>query len=207
MRISQLDWPQILYARKAAILLGVGALLSIPAVFLIHSGTDPDAFGPILRIALQCLGCAGIFGFFGLSISMGFFWLRCDSSSKLNRTIWFVVLLLGFPYGSQIGYYALVYLPAVLKRLNAPQNDGTVMVHPQPQGGDNRLGPFRRNLLMWWGSSLLPMVTILVLPKTMPWFSEAATVFFLLCSAVVALECVAHLFVWLYRSGMSRPAK
>src|ERR1017187_6781173 len=121
-RISELNWPRILFTRSAAILLGIAAILTGCAVFIMHSDIKPESLNSAEGKAIGILGAAGAFGFFALIACMWFFWLRCDSSSKSWRTIWFIILLLGFFYGSAVLYYAIVYLPAVLGRIRNREN-------------------------------------------------------------------------------------
>jgi hypothetical protein len=204
-RLSNLDWPRILLTRRATALLGLAAALSVCALALIHSDVNPDTFSPLKRDAVSIIGAAGVFGFFSLLICMGFFWLRCDTSSKPIRTLWFVLLLFGFFYGSQIAYYAIVYLPAVLKRPGNQESEYLVASPLRIEGTHERIGPFRRVFLIAWGFLLIPVALAVSLPKAGSLFLELTAVFFFLGSALVAVESIAHAVLSLYRSGMNRP--
>ena len=207
LRISDLNWPRILYARTAAILLGFAAALTIPALIFFHGKLDPDAYSGLKGGILQVIADLSPLGFISLLVCMAFFWLRCDVSSKSSRTIWFFLLLVGFWYGSQIAYYVLVYLPAVLKQLRNPEVEEAVTLIPQPAELHRRIGPFRRTLVIGWGIVAALMLAILIAPASLTRLSPPIAVAFLLCSVVVAAESVIHWFISIYRSGMARPAE
>ncbi len=204
LRISDLDWPRILFTRSAGILLGVAALLSLAAVFINHSNFNFDALSPGRQECLTILGAASAMGFFVLPICMGFFWLKCDSSSKISKTIWFLILLLGFMFGSAVLYYVAVYLPALTKRL---QNEGPCEIDIQPTEANesrNRLGPFRRLLLVIWAVVVLPVFLVLSLARIPTLFAGIAAIAFFVWSVIVILEAILHWILSLYRSGVSR---
>jgi apolipoprotein N-acyltransferase len=207
LRISQLDWQRILLTRIAAILLGIAAALSVSAIVITNSGVNLDALSPLKRDALSIVGAASAFGFVSLLVCMGFFWLKCDLSPRLDRTIWFVILLLGFAYGSPIAYYAIVYLPAVLRRLRNPQGEETAAESVQVGETHKRIGPFRGTLLVSWGFFLLLVVAVLAFPQSMSHFVAPVAVCFFLSSALVVLEAVFHAITSVYRSGMSRSTR
>ncbi len=203
--LSQLNWPRILFTRCAVVLLGLAAALSVVALAVIHSDIEIDSLSPLKREALSITGAAGAFGLIGLIVCMGFFWLRCDSSSKPIRALWFVLLLFGFAYGSQIAYFAIVYLPAVMRRLRNPEGEEDTVPQPHTEEARKRIGPFRRVLVVGWAFLLLPVAAAVSLPKIMSPFVGPIAVFFFLWSALVAVESIAYAVVSLYQSGMSRP--
>ncbi len=205
LRISQLNWPRILFTRRAAILLGMAAALSVCGLIIIHSGISLDSLSPLKRGALSFTGAASAGGLISLTVCMGFFWLKCDRSSRPSRTIWFVLLLLGFAYGSQILYFAVSYVPAVLRRLRNPESEEDEVPQPRIEEVQKRIGPFRRVLLVGWGFSLLPIVAALALPKITSSFLGLIAALFFLGSAVVVVESIAHVVFLFYQAGMSRP--
>jgi hypothetical protein len=205
LRISDFDWPRVLYTRTAAILLGIAALFSILAVIITHSNVDPSKLSPEMSEAVSWAGAAAAFGFFPLLICMGFFWLRCDESSKVNRTIWFVLLLVGFAYGTQIAYYAIVYLPAVLRRVRDHEIEAPAAEPLQAAEDGHRIGPFSRALFIGWVVLLLPVIGTVVLPRVASPHTELIAAIFLLGSLLVIAESILHFIVSLYRSGISRP--
>jgi hypothetical protein len=207
LRISQMDWPRILFTRSVAILLGIAAVFSIGCLVIIHSNIRPDALSPLNRGLLSITGFACAIGFILLLVFMGFFWMKCDVSSKRNRTIWFIALVLGFSFGSQIAYYAIVYLPAVRRRLRNPEDEEFVLDCAQEKPNTNRLGPFSRALFVVWGGVFLAVAGTLIFPKSPPYLDEIVAVCFLLSSAIVVFEAVFHVIVSVFRSGLSRPVR
>jgi hypothetical protein len=202
LRISQLDWPRILFRRTTAILLGIAAVFSVGAVALIHSNINPNAISPLQNALVGIWGAIGALGFLALLVCMGFFWLKCDDSSRLNRTIWFLILLLGFFYGTPVAYYAIVYLPQALKR---NRDHATSNVVPDEATGDpRRFGPFRRSLLFIWTAPALAVFTVLILPKSVQVLTALVAIVFVICSAAVAIESIFHLVLSVYRSGIRR---
>lgn len=206
-RISDLDWPRILYTRRAAILLGIASVLSIFTLVIIRSNVDADKLSPVAGIAFNATAAVSPAGSFALTICMAFFWLRCDSSSKAWRKVWFFVLLFGFFFGSAVVYYAVVYLPAVRKTLQYPEQGVLVFAVPLHSLNENkRIGPFSRAFLIAWGVGMLMIAVVLVLPGRLPseLMMPAFIVSFLLCTAAV-LEAIFHTCVSFYRSGICRP--
>lgn len=207
LQFSQLDWPRILYKRTTAILLGLAALLTVVALLLSHEVIYPDASGTAGSVLVSILGVVGVFGFYALLVCMGFFWLRCDVSLKANRRVWFFLLLVGFAFGTQILYYAIVYVPAVVRKLRSPAEE-TFKDETAPDASERRrIGPFSKVLLLVWGSIVLPTIVILVVAKTSPVFMEITGVTLFLCSVVVVLESTCHFIISIYRTGMRRPAR
>ncbi len=207
LRISELNWPRILFTRNAGIVLGIAAALSMSAVVIIHSDFNLDAFGPLERETLSFIGAASAFGFILLLVCMGFFWLKCDASRRATKTVWFLILLIGLPYGSAALYYAVVYLPALRKGL---PTEGSYEIDIQSTEADenrNRLGPFRRLLLVVWAVVVLPVFLVLSLPRISTPFAEIATAAFFVCSAIVIIEAVFHSILSVYRSGMTRSTR
>jgi len=203
--LSQLNWPRVLFNRSAAILLGCAAVISIATLVLLHFYFDPDKLDALNQVAVSVAGALGVLGLFSLYVCMGYFWLKCDSSSKPIRALWFVLLLLGFAYGTPIAYYIVAYLPAVIKRLRNPGFEE----EPVPAWREDqtkRIGPFRRVLLVGWCLLIVPVALVVALPKVPTFFQGSTAVVFFLWSAVVIIESLVHAVASLFRSGMSRPS-
>lgn len=207
LRISQLDWPRILFTRPAAILLGIAAVLSVNVLIFWHSNLSRDTLSSTWDAVLGVVGVTGVIGFILLLGCMALFWLKCDVSSKLNRTIWFVILLLGFTYGTQIAYYAIVYLPQVLRKLRNPEDEGSVDAPAQPIENHKRFGPFSSTLFIGWGLFALLAAAAMFLPKAANSHWGLVAIGFFVASAAVAIEAVIHTIVSVYRSGVSRPSR
>lgn len=196
----------MLLTRSAAILLGIAAAFSMGAVFVMHTDLNFDALSPLSRILLSIAGATGAFGFLPLLFCMGYFWLKCDESSRINRTIWFVVLLAGFSYGSQIAYYAIVYLPAVMRYLRNPEGQSTFQ-SMEPVKELHRIGPFRTVLLIGWGFIFLATAASLILPKSVAYLVGPIAACFAIYSVLVILEAAFHAIFAVYRTGLSRTAR
>ena len=202
---SQINWPRILFTRRAVVLLGIAAALSVGAMIIRYTDLELGEASPVKYELLSIMGATSSAGFFSLLVCMGAFWLKCDRSSKTRRTIWFVLLLIGFAFGSQVAYYALVYVPAASRRIRNPECEDDAVSSIPRENARNRIGPFRRVLLMGWGFLLLPLFGILALPKSLSLYSDIIAVVFFLWTCVVALESFGYGIYSLYRSGMSRP--
>lgn len=212
LRISELSWPRILYTRSAAILLGIAALFTLTALFIRYSDFDSNKLGRIQFEFISYLGAFSALGFFSLLISMTFFWLRCDVSSKRSRAIWFFLLLIGFSYGSQIVYYAFVYLPAVIRRLRNPSNAAFAAPFPQIENRRNVIGTFGWVLIIGWGLLALFVAAGFTFPKIVFQFTSHLlgpdNTYIALWLWVVSLtiSTPVYLITLLFRVGMKRRA-
>jgi hypothetical protein len=207
LELSQLDWPRILYKRTTAILLGPAAVFSIPTLFFIHADIDPSKLSPVKGEVVSIVGAVGAFDFMALLMCMGFFWLRCDESGKLNKTVWFVILAIGCFYGAPVAYYGIVYLPAVLRRHRSPQAFQLEDELQEPETELGRIGPFSRNLMIGWLFVALAMIAYVAMPGSTPGLSAIAAVVFFICCAAIVFESLFHFVATLYRTGMRRSVR
>ena len=114
-----LDWfrDEWLATRRAARLF----LVSVPFALAL----TPILFGVVhvtkvtiwMRIVGGVLGVIGPIAIFFLWLGMWRYWMRLDKSKGLTRRIWFVILLIGFFYGSVL-YYFCVYRSQVGQALS-----------------------------------------------------------------------------------------
>jgi hypothetical protein len=137
---------------------------------------------------------------------MTFFWLRCDPSAKVWRTIWFGVLLIGFMFGSHVIYYLLIYLPAVRKKLHSGSMVETNDSSDFEAQDKRRIGPFNRTLLLVWSVLSAPMVASFAFPKLLAnTFGPVEVILFTLCAFAVGIESIVHGLYSVFRSGIRRP--
>lgn len=205
LRISQLDWPRILYTRMSAILLGVAAVLSVGAIILVHSNLNLNTIGPVENGVLGVAGAAGAFGFMTLLACMAFFWLKCDSSPKTWKTIWFFVLLFGLIYGSTIVYYGFVYLPAVIKRLRHPEGGQPPFSPPELGKRRKLIGPFGWALVVGWVLLFLTVAACFTLPKGMSHLLRPIADYFVLWPASLILGSMIYAVILFFRVGVRHP--
>jgi hypothetical protein len=111
-----MSFERFFFNKRAAILFGFMALLSIMAI-VIHR-TDFSAYRLDHRETeiLSICGASAAFGAFSLLAGMWTFWITCDDAPKKFRALWFFVLLIGFLYGAVL-YYLFAYLPSLRKRV------------------------------------------------------------------------------------------
>ena len=87
-------------------------VLALTPVFL---GRGVTADMPLwMRIPWGILGVVGPLAVFFLWIGMWRYWAVVDDSKVYGKRLWFLILLLGFWYGSCL-YCYLVYLPQVMR--------------------------------------------------------------------------------------------
>lgn len=106
------DW---LITRQAARLFFVSTILvlALTPVFL---GRVVTTNMPLwMRVPWGILGIVGPLALFFLWIGMWRYWVRVDDSKAYAKRLWFLILLLGFWYGSCL-YCYFVYLPQVMRR-------------------------------------------------------------------------------------------
>ncbi|MGP8187693.1 MAG: hypothetical protein ACLQKY_16650 [Terracidiphilus sp.] len=118
MILSDIECHRLLYNWRAVIFLGISALLSVGTIVLLWSLklhlvelSQPE------RGAFSFAGATGALGITSLLVGMWLHWIKCDTSSRRWKTVWFFALLLRLPYGA-VPYYLFVYLPAVMHELH-----------------------------------------------------------------------------------------
>jgi hypothetical protein len=108
------DW---LISRLSMKLFFLSALLVI-AMTPIFIGVDTTKMTFLQRLPWGILGVVGPVGLFFLWLGMWRYWVRLDDSRRWVKQVWFVVLLIGFWWGSVL-YFFLVYLPRMIRRERA----------------------------------------------------------------------------------------
>jgi hypothetical protein len=104
-----------LATRQAAKLFFLSAilLLALTPVFLGWIDTAKMTFW--MRLPWGILGVLGPIALFFLWLGMWRYWLRIDDSRAWVKRIWFLILLIGFCWGSFL-YYFSVCLPQTIRR-------------------------------------------------------------------------------------------
>jgi hypothetical protein len=202
LSLSKLNWPRILFSRRAAVLLGFAAILSIVAIAIIHSDVNPDSLSPLQRGAVSFAGTAGALGYFALLICMGLFWLKCDSSSRRSKAVWLVLLLVGWGYGSQIAYFVLIYLPAVFKGLRSMKVIGPLIEHVHVDPRRKLFGPFGWVLVGGWGLLFLTVAACFTFPKDTSYILEPVGDFFVLWPVSLLIGTWVYAIILIFRVGM-----
>lgn len=86
------------------------------ALFPVFRGwIDPTKMSLLMRISWTTFGALGTCALLFLWFGMWTYWVRLDDSKTYSKRLWFLVLLLGFWYGSCV-YCYFVYLPQVIRR-------------------------------------------------------------------------------------------
>ena len=106
-----------LSSRGAAVLFSCSTLLVIALIPVSPLGiVNVGQLSGLSRLAWDILAVVGTMGLFFLWFGMWKFWSHVDNSTRTAKRAWFVVLLLGFWYGSCL-YCWFVYLPFVARRV------------------------------------------------------------------------------------------
>jgi hypothetical protein len=107
-----------LITRQAAKLFAVSTalVLALTPVFLGKVDTSRMSFWT--RLPWGILGILGPIALFFLWFGMWRYWVRIDRSPIWTKRMWFVVLLIGFWWGSCL-YCFFAYLPQVIRRTKA----------------------------------------------------------------------------------------
>jgi hypothetical protein len=204
--VSQVDRQPWLFTRGATVLFGIAAVLSLSASILMHGDLTLETYGFLGRREVLVLGLACAVGYISLFAGMCDFWMNCDVSSKLSRTVWFLVVLLGCTYGSQIAYYAFVYLPAVAKRLRYPGGEATGTPAEQVESRPGGIGTFGWVLLAGWGLFSLTFAAHFAFRVEVRNLLYPHLKAVVLWPLVMLVATVLYAIVRAFRAGIRRPA-
>ena len=205
LRLSALDWPRLLYTRAAAVLLGVAAIFCACGFYTMHSSIYLDRLGSVGRATVSAIGAVSALGDLSLLICMFFFWLKCDVSSKPTRALWFFLLLLGFAYGSQIAYYAFVYIPAVRRRSLHPEEASEDSSPPDVEAR-SVLGVLGWTLIFGWSLLVLFVGLAFAFPKAMSSMFGSIAWALVLWPALLLIATAFFGIRSVFRIAMRRPA-
>jgi hypothetical protein len=104
-----------LISRTYLRLFSVSAALCVALTLFYFRPVDPLETVLWLRILITVIGMAATVGLFFIWLGMWFYWARLDGSEAWRKTLWFLVLLVGFCLGSTL-YFLFVYLPQAMRR-------------------------------------------------------------------------------------------
>lgn len=104
-----------LVKRSAAKLFFASALLVLTLIPLFFGKVDTSRMSFWARLPWGILWTLAPIAVFFLWAGMWRYWVRIDNASRWTKRIWFVVLLIGFWWGSCL-YCFFVYLPQVFRR-------------------------------------------------------------------------------------------
>jgi len=111
-RVLRDDW---LVSRRASRFFFISAICVIALIPVFAGAVDSTKMSFLHRVPWAILGIVGPVAIFVLWLGMWAYWVRLDDSSHWAKRAWFLVLLLGFWYGSVL-YYFFAYLPQVTRR-------------------------------------------------------------------------------------------
>ena len=104
-----------LLTRRAVKLFLAAAIILVVSTPLLWGLVDVKRMSFWTRLPWGCIGLLCPVALIFLWAGMWRYWIRLDDSTTWTKRVWFVVLLVGFWYGS-FAYYFLVYRPQVLRR-------------------------------------------------------------------------------------------
>jgi uncharacterized BrkB/YihY/UPF0761 family membrane protein len=104
-----------LSSRSALLIFLLSTILAIALIALLWGWVSPAKMSFRERLPWGTLGLLGPIAVLFLYFGMWRYWVRIDDSRVWIKRIWFVVLLIGFWWGS-CAYFFLVYAPQVLGR-------------------------------------------------------------------------------------------
>jgi phosphotransferase system glucose/maltose/N-acetylglucosamine-specific IIC component len=96
-------WSRAFFA-LAAVLICLGTAASLEGERLIRR------YGAPAHSLLDLVGVSAAFGVAYLCLGMWFYWSNFDKHSKLTKTLWLLIFLIGIWYGA-ILYFLVVFLP------------------------------------------------------------------------------------------------
>lgn len=104
-----------LISRRTSALFFLSAILVLGLTPVFMGQVDTTNMSFWHRVPWGLLGVLGPVGLFFLWFGMWRYWIRLDRSTPWLKRTWFLVLLLGFWWGSVLYYFA-VYVPQVLSK-------------------------------------------------------------------------------------------
>ena len=178
--------------RQAGLLFFIASLFVVALTPVFFGFVEPST-SRIINVFWGVVGVVGAFSIFFLGMGMWRYWARVDASRKLAKRFWFLVMLVGFWYGSCL-YCWCLYLPCVMRLY---RNAATT---PPLTERRQRKSKFGKSLLIGWLCFLVFVALIFGFPKVL-----ATTIPVVhLVSVLLVLTTFAYVILWLYRQGISR---
>jgi len=184
------DW---IVTRRAAKFFLVSTILVVVLTVLLGP-LQTAKVTPLIRILGGILGITGALGTIFLWLGMWRYWSRIDNSNAWLKRFWFLVLLVGFWWGSCL-YCWFAYLPQVFRG----RIDSTRL--PSIAEKKQDLKAFRYGLILGWVLFFLAFLLRAALPNTMGWLGVA---FFTLSMLLLVFGLFAYCIACIYRAGMAR---
>jgi hypothetical protein len=94
----------------------VSSVLFLLTIAMLEVSIDPLRMPVWYRIPFTLLGMLGVVGCVALWLGMWSYWLRFDCSKAFVKRLWFLILVIGFSFGSVL-YFFFVYIPQVTRRI------------------------------------------------------------------------------------------
>jgi hypothetical protein len=196
-RPSCWDWPRIFSSRKSVWVLSVAAVLSLGAIAIFW--IDIRSLSLAWQAAMGWFGALAALGAVVLWVAMGFYWLRCDSSSRASRSIWFFALLFGFCYAT-IPYYLLVYLPAFRRGQIRERQLEIARAEPILYASQRKkIGAFGNVLILGWVLLFATVALAFTFPKSMSHLLGPVASFIVLWPAALLFATAIYLIARVLR--------
>ena len=104
----------LFYSSGKALFLSATCVIALTLEF----NLDTSRAAPWQNTLWDILGIVEALGILFLWLGMWRYWSRVDDSKHSAKRLWFLVLLIGFWWGSVL-YYFLSYLPQMVRRRKA----------------------------------------------------------------------------------------
>ncbi len=113
-----MDWSTIeasLVSSRARKLLFLCSLLTVALFPVFWGWMHPSTVFLSMRIFWTVFAMLATAGLLLLWLAMWTYWFRLDHSKRFPKAVWFLLLLVGFWYGS-LAYYFFAYLPQTSRK-------------------------------------------------------------------------------------------
>jgi hypothetical protein len=178
------------------VVFAIASILIVPFTLLVAKFGDPSRMTAWKRIPLGLIFFVGPILILFLWLGMWLYWARVDASRVAVKRFWFVILLLGFWYGSA-AYCLAVYLPQ--------SRQAAKVFATAPSAIAQTSSPLRkalRLLLIWWIVIVSFVLASMTFPRVVLGIPHFARIRILLPLALVT--SLLYVLWSLYRAGTNR---